>query len=80
MAKWRKGRKALRSDREKAPTEGDARSDFVYQNGYTMTVINMGDHWVKLQLESDVDCAAILVPPEERTRLGNWLIAGMQCG
>lgn len=56
----------------KAPTEGDARRDFVYENGYKLTAIDMGGV-VKLQFESRGDCTAILLPPLKQEELANWL-------
>ena len=48
---------------------------FVYGNGYSLTVSDIGSGGVKLELGYHGDVgAAIILPPEEVGNLGRWLL------
>lgn len=48
---------------------------FHYQNGYTFSATDLGNHGVKLELlhENDV-AAAIILPPKMVAKCGRWLL------
>ena len=54
--------------------ETSALTRFSYQNGYLLSVIDLGKHGVKIELRHQTDAAAIILPPEEAKQCATWLL------
>ncbi len=59
---------------EAIPDETSALTRFSYQNGYLLSVIDLGKHGVKIELRHQADAAAIILPPEEAKQCATWLL------
>jgi len=59
---------------EAIPDETSALTRFSYQNGYLLSVIDLGKHGVKIELRHQTDAAAIILPPEEAKQCATWLL------
>ena len=47
---------------------------FSYQNGYLLSVIDLGKHGVKIELHHQTDAAAIILPPAKAKQCATWLL------
>lgn len=47
---------------------------FSYQDGYLLSVTDLGKHGVKIELRHQADAAAIILPPEEARQCATWLL------
>jgi len=54
--------------------ETSALTRFSYQNGYLLSVTDLGKHGVKIELRHQTDAAAIILPPEEAKQCATWLL------
>lgn len=51
-----------------------ALAKFSYQNGYLLSVIDLGKRGVKIELRHQADAAAIILPPQEAKQCATWLL------
>ena len=51
-----------------------ALTQFSYQNGYLLSVIDLGKRGVKIELRHQADAAAIILPPAEAKLCATWLL------
>jgi hypothetical protein len=51
-----------------------ALTQFSYQNGYLLSVTDLGKHGVKIELRHQADAAAIVLPPKEAKQCATWLL------
>ena len=59
---------------EQLRSSGDAMSSFSYENGYKLDVMLMGEErGIKIQLSTEGELGAILLPFEKAKELANWL-------
>ena len=54
--------------------ETSALTRFSYQNGYLLSVIDLGKRGVKIELRHQADAAAIILPPAEAKQCATWLL------
>ena len=54
--------------------ETRALTRFSYQNGYLLSVIDLGKHGVKIELRHQTDDAAIILPPAKAEQCATWLL------
>ena len=54
--------------------ETSALTRFSYQNGYLLSVIDLGKHGVKIELRHQTDDAAIILPPAKAKQCATWLL------
>ncbi len=59
---------------EAIPDETSALTRFSYQNGYLLSVIDLGKRGVKIELRHQADAAAIILPPQEAKQCATWLL------
>ena len=59
---------------EAIPDKTSALTRFSYQNGYLLSVTDLGKHGVKIELHHQTDAAAIILPPAEAKQCATWLL------